>query len=184
LERFLDIFVTTQTKLIIAMNIKKSLLLLFILPFFSFVAAHKFYVSVTNIEHNTTEKSLQITTRIFIDDFQKVMEERYDLKEELTTEKNTKEVEKFMEKYLKTKLKIWVNGEQKAYTFIGKEYEDDVTICYLEILNITSVTSLEVENRVLYELEEDQQNLVHVKIGDQRKSLLLVKENDKGLLNF
>ncbi|WP_298425027.1 DUF6702 family protein [uncultured Kordia sp.] len=162
----------------------KSLVLLLLIPLFSFVVAHKFYVSVTNIEYSKLDNSLQITTRIFIDDFQKVMEMRYDLKEELTTEKKVKEVEQMMEKYLKKKLKIWVNGEQKAFTFIGKKYEDDVTICYLEIPNIKDVTSIEVENDILYELEEDQQNLVHVKIKDQRKSLLLVKENDKGLLNF
>ncbi|WP_430409847.1 DUF6702 family protein [Kordia sp.] len=162
----------------------KSLVLLFILPLLSFVAAHKFYVSVTNIEHSNLDNSLQITTRIFIDDFQKVMQMRYDLKEELTTEKNAKEVEQLMEKYLKKKLKFWVNGAQKEFTFIGKRYEDDVTICYLEIANIQNVTSIEVENDILYELEEDQQNLVHVKVKNQRKSLLLVKENDKGLLNF
>ncbi|WP_046757287.1 DUF6702 family protein [Kordia jejudonensis] len=162
----------------------KYLILLSILPLFSFVAAHKFYVSVTNIEHSTSAEALQITTRIFIDDFQEVMKMRYDLKEELTAEKNTKEVERLMQKYLQQKLKIWVDGEQKAFTFIGKKYEDDVTVCYLEIPNIKTVTSITVENDILYDLEEDQQNLVHVKIGNQRKSLLLVKENDKGLLNF
>lgn len=166
------------------MKLYKSIVLLCILPLLSFVAVHKFYVSVTNIEHSKLSNSLQITTRIFIDDFQEVLKMRYDLKEELTAEKNEKEVEKMMEKYLVKKLKFWVNGEQKAFTFIGKKYEDDVTVCYLEIPNIKDVSSLEVENDILYELEEDQQNLVHVKINDQRKSLLLVKENDKGLLNF
>ncbi|QHI38563.1 hypothetical protein IMCC3317_39570 [Kordia antarctica] len=166
------------------MKIQKLLVLFVAIPLLSFVTAHKFYVSVINIEHSKIDKALQITTRIFIDDFQKVLEMRYDLKEELTTEKNTKEVEQLMEKYLNKKLKIWVNGELKTFDFIGKKYEDDVTICYLEISGVAAVNSLEIENTILYELEEDQQNLVHVKIADRRKSLLLVKENDKGLLKF
>jgi hypothetical protein len=166
------------------MKIQKILVLFLTIPLLSFVTAHKFYVSVTNIEHSKTDKALQITTRIFIDDFQKVLEERYDLKEELTTEKAIQEVEQMMKTYLTKKLKIWVNGELKTFHFIGKKYEDDVTVCYLEITGVESVTSLEVENAILYEIEEDQQNLVHVKINDRRKSLLLVKENDKGLLNF
>lgn len=166
------------------MKIQKILVLFIAIPLLSFVTAHKFYVSVTNIEYSKTNKSLQITTRIFIDDFQKVLEERYDLKEELTTEKATKEVEQMMKNYLEKKLKIWVNGEQKVFNFIGKKYEEDVTVCYLEITGVEHVTTLEIENAILYELEEDQQNLVHIKINDQRKSLLLVKENDKGLLNF
>lgn len=166
------------------MKLYKTLILLCIIPLFSFVAVHKFYVSVTNVEHSTSDKALQITTRIFIDDFQKALQMRYDFNEELTTEKNVKEVEQFMEKYLNKKLKFWVNGELKTFTFIGKKYEEDVTVCYLEIPNVETVSSLEVENDILYELEEEQQNLVHVKINKQRKSLLLVKENDKGLLKF
>ena len=166
------------------MKIQKILVLLLAIPLLSFVAVHKFYVSVTNIEHSTTDKALQITTRIFIDDFQRVLDERYDFKEELTTEKATEKVEQLMKKYLTKKLKIWVNGELRVFNFIGKKYDDDVAVCYLEITGVESVKSLEIENAILCEIEEDQQNLVHAKINGTRKSLLLVKENDKGLLKF
>jgi hypothetical protein len=166
------------------MKIQKILTLLIAISLLSFVTAHKTYVSVTNVEHSKTDKALQITTRIFIDDFQRALEERYDLKEELTAEKATQEVEQMMKKYVTKKLKIWINGEQKTFNFIGKKYEDDVTICYLEIGGVESIESLEIENAILFEIEEDQQNLVHVKINYQRKSLLLIKENDKGLLKF
>ena len=166
------------------MKIQKIFLLCIAVPLLAFTTAHKFYVSVTNIEHNTQEKALQITTRIFIDDFQRVLNERYDFKEELTTEKEPKVVEEMMLKYLTKKIKIWVNGELKSFSFLGKKYEDDVAVCYLEIEGVENVNSLEIENGLLYEIEEDQQNLVHVKINNERKSLLLVKENDKGLLKF
>ncbi len=166
------------------MKIQRFLLIFLLVPLFAFTTAHKFYVSVTNIEHSKADKALQITTRIFIDDFQRVLEERYELKEELTVEKNPKVVEGFMQKYLTKKIKIWVNGELKTINFLGKKYEDDVTVCYLEIEGVKNVQSLKIENGLLYEIEEDQQNLVHVKINNSRKSLLLVKENDKGLLKF
>lgn len=166
------------------MKIQRFLLVFLVVPLFAFTTAHKFYVSVTNIEHSKSDKALQITTRIFIDDFQRVLQERYELKEELTVEKNPKVVEEFMQKYLTKKIKIWVNGELKTINFIGKKYEDDVTVCYLEIEGVENVQSLEIENRLLYEIEEEQQNLVHVSANNSRKSLLLVRENDKGLLKF
>ncbi|MFK7749469.1 MAG: DUF6702 family protein [Kordia sp.] len=166
------------------MKIQKIILLCIAIPLLAFTSAHKFYVSVMNIEHNTSEKTLQITTRIFIDDFQHVLNERYDLKEELTTEKETKVVEGMMQKYLTKKIKIWVNGGLRSFNFLGKKYEEDVAVCYLEIEAVDIVNSLEIENRVLYEIEDDQQNLVHAKVNNTRKSLLLVKENDKGLLKF
>ena len=166
------------------MKIRNIFFLFLAIPLFAFTTVHKFYVSVTNIEHSKTDKALQITTRIFIDDFQRVLNERYDLKEELTAEKNLQIVEGMMQKYLTKKIKIWVNGEQKTFNFLGKKYEEDVTVCYFEIEGVDQVKSLEIENAILYEIEEDQQNLVHVKINNTRKSLLLIKENDKGLLNF
>lgn len=166
------------------MKLQRFLIFILIVPLFAFTTVHKFYVSVTNIEHSTTDKALQITTRIFIDDFQRVLKERYDFQEELGTEKNSAEVDRLMKKYLTKKIKIWVNGEAKTFNFIGKEYKDDITICYMEIEGVDKVTSVEIQNSVLYDIEEDQQNLVHVKVNNTRKSLLLVKENDKGLLNF
>jgi len=166
------------------MKIHKILFLVLTIPLLVFASSHKFYVSITNIEHNEKQKSLQITTRIFIDDFQRLLKERYDFQEELTSEKKPKEVEQMMQKYLNKKLKISINSEFKPFNFIGKKYEDDVVVCYLEIEAINSVNTIEIENYILYEIEDDQQNLVHVKDKNKRKSLLLVKENDKGLLKF
>ncbi|MDX1427458.1 MAG: DUF6702 family protein, partial [Salegentibacter mishustinae] len=39
--------------------------------------AHEFYLSVTEIEYNNEKQSLQIITRVFIDDFEDVLNERY-----------------------------------------------------------------------------------------------------------
>ena len=47
---------------------KKSLLLL-VLPLLAFSTAHKFYVSVTNINYSEKTEAIQITSRVFIDDF-------------------------------------------------------------------------------------------------------------------
>lgn len=42
----------------------------------SFVT-HKFYLSVYQIEHNTTKKRVEVTARIFIDDIEKAMKDKY-----------------------------------------------------------------------------------------------------------
>ena len=44
--------------------------------------------------------------------------------------------------------------------------------------------SIEVENDLLTEFFEEQQNVVHLRIGDTKKSFILVRENNKGMLNF
>ncbi|MEW7291011.1 DUF6702 family protein [Aquimarina sp. 2304DJ70-9] len=165
---------------------KNSLLLFLIglsITLSSFVT-HKFYVSVTQVDYNKEEQSLQIISRIFIDDIEEILKERYDSSIILDPTKEASEVDEFIKKYLTQKLEFIVNNEEVSFTFIGKEYEDDLMICYLEIENITSLETIQISNQVLMDLFEEQQNIVHVKKEKQRKSLILEKGRDKGMLKF
>lgn len=162
---------------------KFIVLFLFILSV-SFTTIHKFYVSVTQIEYNEKKGTLQIISRVFIDDIEELLKERYSASINLDRDKNSTEVDEHLTSYLNQKLLFVVNGEETSFTFIGKEYEEDLIICYLEIENITSLKSIEVTNRVLMDLFEEQQNIIHVKKGNQRKSLILEKEKDIGMLKF
>jgi len=44
--------------------------------------------------------------------------------------------------------------------------------------------SLEISNQILMDLFEEQQNIVHVKKENNRKSLILEKRRDSGMLKF
>ncbi|NJB36016.1 DUF6702 family protein [Croceivirga sp. JEA036] len=148
--------------------------------------AHKFYVSVTNINHSEKDNALQITTRIFIDDLENVLKERYGIKGELATQKENPLVEEYLEKYLRTKFLIDIDGHQVTYKYLGKKYDADVAICYIEVtdVNLDSHTSLTVTNEILTDLFDDQKNLVHVKWKDQKKSFVLIKSDTKGMLKL
>ncbi len=149
----------------------------------SFVT-HKFYVSVTQIEHNAEQESLQIISRVFIDDIEDLLQERYDSLIVLNPEEESSKAEDYLKKYFDQKLKIKVNNKEVSFSFLGKEYEDDLIICYLEINNISSFQNIEISNEVLMDLFEEQQNIVHVRKNDQRKSLILESGKSNGLLNF
>ncbi|MDT0541087.1 DUF6702 family protein [Croceitalea sp. P059] len=161
------------------------ILILVIMPLLSF-APHKFYVSVTNINYSEKDDALQITTRIFIDDFEAVLSERYGVDGELATSQEAKNAEQYMIKYLKTKFVMYLNGEQAQFNYIGKKYDNDVVICYLEIANIgfDDLKTIEVENEVLTDMYDEQKNLVHIKYQGKKKSFVLIKENNKGMLNL
>ena len=145
---------------------------------------HKYYVSLTEIEYVKEERSVQIITRIFIDDFENVLRNRFDEGLTLDTEKENIETNYYIEKYLKDKLKITINLKDFSFDFLGKEYEDDMILCYLEIQNIDRISSIRVENKLLYEMFPDQKNMVRFKIHSINKTILLIKENDKGVLNL
>ncbi len=171
----------------IRLSMKKTSLLLFLAIACSFgFATHKFYVSVTNINYSEKDDAFQITTRIFIDDLEQLLEERYGVDAQLGTDQEAVIAGGYIEKYFKAKLLIQLNGEQVSYRFLGKKYVDDVVICYLEIeqVNFDTLKSLSIQNEILTDLFDEQQNLVHVKWLGQKKSFILIKENNKGMLNL
>ncbi len=150
----------------------------------SFTTAHKFYVSVTQVEYNKEQQALQIISRIFIDDIEDLLKERYGISIDFDKKEKSSEIDEYLTTYLNQKLIFEVNGKKVNFAFIGKEYEEDLMICYLEIENVPSLDSIVVTNEVLMDLFEEQQNIIHVKKGDQRKSLILEKEKEVGVLKF
>ena len=145
---------------------------------------HEYYVSVTKIEYAKEQQSLQIISQIFINDFEKLLRQRYDESITLNIENEPETIEVYMKRYLADKLKINVNGASVGFKFIGKEYKDDITYCYLEIENISEIKSIEVANRTLFDIIPEQQNIVRLKLLNKNKSFLLVPDNDKCVLNF
>ena len=68
--------------------------------------------------------------------------------------------------------------------FIGKAYKDDIAYCYLEVENVSKIQSIEVINRLLFDVYTEQQNIVKLKLNNKNKSFLLIPDNDQCVLNF
>ena len=152
----------------------------------AFVGAHKFYLSVTNVGYSEKDDALQITSRIFIDDFEAVLLERYDFNAALATENESALAKEYIEKYIRTKFSIQIDGNAVDFEFIGAKYEDDLIICYIEVpqVKLDDHKSIAIQNEVLTDLYDEQQNVVHFKIKERKKSFVLIKENNKGMLNL
>lgn len=89
-----------------------------------------------------------------------------------------------MKRYIADKLKVNINGSAVKFKFLGKEYKDDITYCYLEVEGVKEVKSISVTNRILFDVFTEQQNIVRLKLFGKNKSFLLIPDNDKCMLNF
>ena len=161
-----------------------ALLLVFCLC--SFSAAHKFYVSVTNVGYSEEEASLQIISRIFIDDLEAALKARYEIDAALATPAELQEADRYIERYFNAKFTVYINGAPREYTFLGKRYDKDLIVCYIEVggLERETLESVGIQNEILTELFDEQKNLVHFKVLGKKKSFVLVRENNKGMLNL
>ena len=165
------------------MKFKKVYLILFIIPLLSF-SAHKYYLSLTQIEFIEENKSVQIIINIFLDDIEKSLNDEYELDFNLSTKKEIKDVDSYFKFYLKQHLLMRINKAEQTIKYIGHEYEDDLVYFYLEIENVKSIKTLEISNKILINDFAKQQNLIKYKNGKENKSVLLTKEKHQTVLKF
>ncbi|RFN59854.1 DUF6702 family protein [Marixanthomonas ophiurae] len=145
--------------------------------------AHKFYVSTTNMEYVPKKESIQIITKIFIDDIEKVLQQRYNPSISITTKETQNDIE-YLKKYILQKLNVKVNGKPAKLNYIGREYDIDIVNVYIEISGVKELHSVEVKNEVLMDLFDEQQNIIHIKTPENRRSFILDSHNIKDMLNF
>ncbi|TRW99966.1 DUF6702 family protein [Flavobacterium gawalongense] len=166
---------------------KKTILYAFIgILFLSLTAfsVHKFYVAVYQVNYAAEKKMLQITSRIFVDDLNNALEKKYNKKVYLGTEKESPEEMLLLKKYFLEKFSVKVNGQTKPVNFLSKELEGDILICYCNVKEIAKINSLEIFNTVLIDWNTEQQNITHVNVLGEKKSILFTNSNRSEMLKY
>ena len=162
----------------------RFLFFLLIFPLLSFSDYHKFYVSVTEIEHNEKNQTLQVISRVFTDDFENVLKSRFDPTMRLGKKVETPGVDTHIEKYLSQRFAVEVDGKPLKMKFLGKEYENDMILFYIEIPNVKEMKRIQVKNTLLLDMFDEQKNLIHVEYKGKTKSLILAEGREADVLNF
>ena len=161
-----------------------ALILMFVL-FSSFnLKDHETYLSVTEIEYKQDKQSLQIISRVFIDDMEDVLTKRYQKEISLSYKDDLEKNKTLLSKYLSKKLTISIEGRPVQLKLLGSKFDADQIVLFLEATNIEKFDHVTVENLVLTDLYDSQKNIVHVKKGDEIESMLLVKDNSSQSVSF
>lgn len=146
---------------------------------------HPIHVSVTEIEHNATNRSLEVISRIYIDDLELSIRSRTGNETlDLLNPGNGLTTDNLVKDYLAEHLRITVDGKVARLNYLAHEIDDAAMVCYLEIEGVKKLKNVEVTNSVIQETHADQSNLVHVTYQGTVKSLRLTREKPKGSLAF
>ena len=132
--------------------------------------AHPFHVSVTEVNHNASDKTLEVMCKIFTDDFEKALAQKYRTKVDLGKADMHEAMDSLIRKYLADAIQIKPSGKIVTVNYLGYELDKEAAYCYFEIANVSSLTKLDVVNTILYDLFDDQMNIIHVTTGGKRKS--------------
>ncbi|MDB5192405.1 MAG: hypothetical protein JWQ96_1968 [Segetibacter sp.] len=135
----------------------------------SLILLHPFYVSMTEISHNTKDRTVEVSVRIFTDDFESALQRDCKCKVELTKPVNKAEMEKLVNSYINNHLKVKIDGQVKALEFAGFQREKESVWNYFQVKNVASVNKIEIKNSLLHEMHEEQINMLHIKANGKDK---------------
>lgn len=132
--------------------------------------AHTFHTTLTRIDYNTKEKTAEITVQLFTHDLEGFLEKRTGKR--LNFEK-TPETEGLIFAYLKEN---WTLKNKKGVTktlgWVGLKQETDTAWLYFETKMPEGLNGATLQNRMFFEMYDDQVNLLIAKDGDKKADLV------------
>ena len=137
-------------------------------------ATHPIHISTVEIAHNATDKTIEITCKVFWDDFETILTRKNNNQRvDLTNEKNLETNNKLVAAYINSHLNLVVDGKAMTLNYVGFEKEDIVVYSYFEVTNVNSLKNVSINNNLMHDMFDDQTNIVHVIFNGNRKSTKL-----------
>ena len=141
-------------------------------------------MSVVEINHNATDKTLEISCKIFTDDFEKILSKNYNAKVDLINPPNKTAMDTLVKKYLLSHLSIKADGKPLSFRYLGFENEGEAAYSYIEVENIPALRKLEISTNLMHDLFDDQMNIIHIIVNGNRKSNKLDFPNKETVFSF
>jgi hypothetical protein len=155
------------------------------MPHVSSGAVHPFFISVTEIEHNAKEKTLEISCKIFTDDFEKTLRQNYaGTAVDLINVKNKAAMDRIVTDYIQRHFTLKVNDSDVALKYVGFQRQEEAVYTFFEVENISAVKKIAVTDNLLYDYKKEQVSMVHVTVGGALKSTRMNNPEDKHVFEF
>jgi hypothetical protein len=142
----------------------------------SFVSEHKYFVSITTIDHKMDLKAFEISIKLTAHDIEKALKSEGDLK--LGSDKELPNTNQILTSYIKNNLSIWINEKQNELVFVGREIENDETL-YLYFISDApkKLDKVKIINNILNKTFPEQENITYFNSGATKKDFIFKKHS-------
>ncbi len=158
------------------MNILTTFTLLY-----SAIVLHPLHIAVSELNYNENSQSIEIMHKIFIDDFETSVEKEFGVALKLDSSKEAPNAKDYIQKYAEKFFAMDLNGKGTKPEFVGYETDYEAIWIYQEVKKVKKVKEVTIWSRFLFNLFDDQRNIVHFDYLDTKKSYLFrtgdLKEN-------
>jgi len=158
----------------------KKLLLFFsvLLVFFSFTGSkHPYHVGSVEINYNQKSKTFEVTGRFFLDDLENGLNKKYGNALHFNDPAYKARLNEALKNYSAEYFKLKANNKFLKVNFVGYEEDHESVNIYLESEVVNSPKKVEAAVSFLYNLFDDQINIVHIIVNGERKSEKLTYPN-------
>lgn len=131
---------------------------------------HPVHVSVLEINHNASDKTVEISCKIFTDDFENVLRQNYKTKVDLINPPDRKAMDSLVQNYILSHLLIKADNKPLPLAYLGFERDQESVYAYIQAENIPFLKKMAISNNIMYDFFTDQINIMHVTVGGKRKS--------------
>lgn len=136
----------------------------------SLAAAHTFHTSLMSMEYNSREQLMEISVQVFAHDLENILTRRNGKKVRLD---RTPDAQALILAYLQGAVNLKNGaGETKALTWVGMESKADRVWLYVEAKMPEGLNGAQLRNSILFDLLDDQVNLVHLKYEGKKNDLV------------
>lgn len=147
---------------------------LFLIPVFfllSFTEAkHPYHVGAVEINYNSKSKTFEVTGRFFMDDLENGLGKKYGGSFHFNDEKYKARLNEALQKYCQEYFKLKSDNKFLKVNFIGYEEDHESVTVFLESEPAGTPKKVEAAVSFLYNLFDDQINIIHIIVNGDRKS--------------
>lgn len=145
---------------------------LFLVFYFCFTSftTHPYHVGSVEFNYNKKSQTFEITGRFFTDDLENAVSQKTGKVLRFHDNKQKELMNKALEAYAAEYLKLKVNSDFVTVNYLGFEEDRESVNIYLESTPVRDPKKIETAVSLLYNLYDDQLNIIHIIINGTRKS--------------
>lgn len=146
----------------------------------SFVSAkdfHPYHVGSVEINYNSKTKTFEVTGRFFLDDLENALGKKYSKSFHFNDASYKVKLNEALKSYCSEYFKLKTNNKFLKINYVGYEEDSESVNVYLESEVVENPKKVEAAVSFLYNLFDDQINIVHIIVNGDRKSEKLTYPN-------
>lgn len=131
---------------------------------------HPYHVGSVEFNHKGSSGVFEISGKFFMDDLENALQKKYGQSYHFLDGRYKNTLDQALANYSKDNLKLKVNNKFVNVKYVGYEEDHESVNIYLESDPVPTPEKVEVAVSYLYNLFDDQINIIHIIVNKQRKS--------------